>query len=87
MKNVASHSKELAEKVLAPELLQVLDLLSKFGMTNESDIKPELLVMFVNHSYLTEIPEMAKICECVKATLELAEKWKLIEKDESDDES
>ena len=41
----------------------------------------------MNHSSLTEMPDMAKICECVKTTLELAEKWKLIEKDESDDES
>lgn len=29
---------------------------------------------------------MAKIRECVQTTLELAEKWKLVEKDESDDE-
>lgn len=29
---------------------------------------------------------MAKIRECVLATFELAEKWKLIEKDESDDD-
>lgn len=37
-------------------------------------------------TYLVDVPEMAKIRECVKATLDLAEKWKLIEKDESDEE-
>lgn len=31
VKNIASHSKELAEKLLVPEVVQVLDLLSKFG--------------------------------------------------------
>jgi hypothetical protein len=31
---------------------------------------------------------MAKICDCAKSTLEMAEQWKLIEKeDESEDES
>ena len=31
---------------------------------------------------------MGKICECAKSTLEMAEEWKLIEKeDESEDES
>lgn len=64
VKNIASHSKELAEKLLVPEVLMVLDVLSKF-----------------------ETPEMAKVTECVKATLQLAEQWKLVEKeDESEDE-
>jgi hypothetical protein len=31
---------------------------------------------------------MAKICDCAKSTLEIAEQWKLIEKeDDSEDES
>jgi hypothetical protein len=31
VKNIASHSKELAEKLLQPEVIMVLDVLSKFG--------------------------------------------------------
>ncbi|EFX70168.1 hypothetical protein DAPPUDRAFT_328416 [Daphnia pulex] len=60
-----SHSKELAEKLLQPEVIMVLEVLTKF-----------------------ETPEMAKICDCAKSTLEIAEQWKLIEKeDDSEDES
>lgn len=36
---------------------------------------------------LVETPEMAKVTDCAKAILQLAEQWKLVEKeDESEDE-
>jgi hypothetical protein len=31
VKNITSHSKELAEKLLQPEVIMVLEVLTKFG--------------------------------------------------------
>lgn len=37
-------------------------------------------------SYLTEAPDMTKARESIRSTLQIAEEWKLIDKDESEDE-
>jgi len=36
--------------------------------------------------FSSDVPELAKLQECIKSTLQIAEQWKLVEKDESDPE-
>jgi len=62
VRHVVGHSKELAEKILEPEVLEVMDVVMKL-----------------------EIPEYQKSREHVKAALEMAEKWKLVEQNEDQD--
>lgn len=47
--NIVSHSKELAEKLLAPEVLEVLEVLTKFGMPPYNKYLSSFQVWSTNH--------------------------------------
>jgi len=64
VRHVVGHSKSLAEQILDPDVMEVMEVVAKL-----------------------ELPEYQPARQHVLAALEMAEKWKVVEKKDSDDES
>lgn len=57
-------------------------MVSKFGMGFTKD--PFISPLDISIPFFADVPELAKLQECIKSTLQIAEQWKLVERDESD---
>jgi len=84
VRHVVGHSKSLAEQILDPEVMEVMEVVAKLGKDSLSHEVESTLEPFI---YVAELPEYQPARQHVLAALEMAEKWKVVEKKDSDDES
>ena len=84
VRHVVGHSKSLAEQILDPEVMEVMEVVAKLG---KDLLSPEVESAIEPLIDVAELPEYQSARQHVLAALEMAEKWKVIEKKDSDDES